>query len=189
MYIYIYIYMMQGCHTPPPPPHPMVSPLACQVGSCLVWPCCFPRLVLFGPRPLSPPPCGVGPVVFLVGPAPFYRRMVWLLPLVCSNVIVTCLVPSPPVWWGLWSFWLAPPRPACVGQCVLQRYVWYGCCRLLAVMSSLRARYHTKLLFSPCKRMQFILHRPIPWYPPPPPPAPPAEATPLIPANSHTSSA
>ena len=27
----------------------------------------------------------------------FYRRMVWLLPLVSSsNVIVTCLVPSPP---------------------------------------------------------------------------------------------
>ena len=45
---------------------------------------------------------------------------------------------------------LSPPPP--VGQCVLQRYVWYGCCRLLAVMSSLRARYHTKLLFSPCKR-------------------------------------
>ena len=46
----------------------------------------------------------------------------------------------------------APVPAACVGQCVLQRYVWYGCCRLLAVMSSLRARYHTKLLFSPCKR-------------------------------------
>ena len=26
----------------------------------------------------------------------FYRGMVWLLPLVSSNVIVTCLVPSPP---------------------------------------------------------------------------------------------
>ena len=122
----------------------MVSPLACQVGSCLVWPCCFPRLVLFG---LVPSP--LGPVVFLVGPAPFYRRMVWLLPLVSSNVIVTCLVPSPrcgvrPV--------VVLVGPACVGQCVLQRYVWYGCCRLLAVMSSLRARYHTKLLFSPCKR-------------------------------------
>ena len=45
-------------------------------------------------------------MVFLVGAAPlvncggggsvFYRRMVWLLPLVSSNVIVTCLVPSPP---------------------------------------------------------------------------------------------
>ena len=129
-------------------------------------------------------------MVFLVGPAlPVGGQ--WLLPLVSCNVIVTCLVPSPPpVGWGLWSFWLAPPclwggsgccrllvvvsslralspppplwggacgrfgwpRPACVGQCVLQRYVWYGCCRLLAVMSSLRARYHTKLLFSPCKR-------------------------------------
>ena len=47
-----------------------------------------------GPCPL--PPCGVGPVVVLVGPAPpvwgivFYRDMVRLLPLVSSNVIVTC---------------------------------------------------------------------------------------------------
>ena len=123
----------------------MVSPVACQVGSCLVWPCCFPRLVLFGLVPS--PPCGVGPVVFLVGPAPpvggsvFYRGMVWLLPLVSSNVIVTCLVPSPPVGWGLWSFWLAPPR-LCGAVCSTE--IWYGCCRLLAVMSSLRARYHTK---------------------------------------------
>ena len=44
----------------------------------------------------------MGPVVFLVGPATpvkggvFYRRMVWLLPLVSSSVIVTCLVPCPP---------------------------------------------------------------------------------------------
>ena len=87
------VYMMQGCHTPSPP-HPMVCPLACQVGSCLVWPCCFPRLVLFG------------------------------------------LVPSPPVEWGLWSFWLAPPR-LCGAVCSTE--VWYGCRRLLVVMSSLRA--------------------------------------------------
>eukprot|EP00439_Symbiodinium_sp_Y106_P073099 s155_g13.t1 len=44
----------------------------------------------------SPPPCGVGPVVVLVGPAPpvwgsvFYIDMVWLLPLASRNVIVTC---------------------------------------------------------------------------------------------------
>ena len=47
-------------------------------------------------RYVPSPPCGVGPVVVLVGPAPpvwgsvFYRDMVWLLPLVSSNVIVTC---------------------------------------------------------------------------------------------------
>ena len=41
-------------------------------------------------------------MVFLVGPAPpvggsvFYRGMVWLLLLVSNDVIVTCLVPSPP---------------------------------------------------------------------------------------------
>ena len=33
------------------------------------------------------------------------------------------------------------PVPACGGQCVLQRY---GCSRLLVVMSSLRARCHTR---------------------------------------------
>ena len=111
-------YMMQGCHTPPPPPHPMVSPLACQVGSCLVWPCCFPRLVLFGLVPS--PSCGVGPVVFLVGPAPpvggsvFYRGSteVWygccrllvvlssLRPLPPCGVgqVVVLVGPAPPVW-------------------------------------------------------------------------------------------
>ena len=70
---------MQGCHTPPPPPLPMVSPLACQVGSCLVWACCFSRLVLFG------------------------------------------LVPPPPLWSGTCGLF-GWPRPACGGQCVLQRY-------------------------------------------------------------------
>ena len=65
-------------------------------------------------------------MVFLVGPAPpvggsvFYRGMVWLLPLVSSNVIVTCLVPSPPLWGG--PVVVLVGRPACVGQCVLQRY-------------------------------------------------------------------
>ena len=86
-------------------------------------------------------------MVFLVGPAPpvggsvFYRGMVWLLPLVSSNVIVTCLVPSPPVGCGLWSVWLAPPS-LCGAVCSTE--IWYGCCHLLVVMSSLRARYHTK---------------------------------------------
>ena len=141
----------------------MVSPLACQVGSCLVWPCCFPRLVLFGLVP-SPPPlwsgaCGLfgwpRPAAPPVGGSVFYRRTVGLLPLVSSNVIVRVPCPLPPPLWGGACGRFGWPRPACVGQCVLQilqRYVWYGCCRLLAVMSSLRARYHTKLLFSPCKR-------------------------------------
>ena len=45
--------------------------------------------------------------------------MVGLLPLVRGNVIVTCLVPSP-LWGG--AVVVLVPRPACVGQCVLQRY-------------------------------------------------------------------
>ena len=92
-------------------------------------------------------------MVLLVGPAPpvwgsvFHRGMV-RLPLGSSNVIVTCLVPSPPVGWGLWSFW---PR---LCRAVFFTEVWYGCCRLLAVMSSLRAVtiQNMRLLFSPCKR-------------------------------------
>ena len=54
--------------------------------------------------------------------------MVWLLPLVSSDVIVACLVPSPPCGVG----------PVCSTE------IWYGCCRLLAVISSLRARYDAK---------------------------------------------
>ena len=82
-----------GLPHPLSPPHPMVSPLACQVGSCLVWPCCFLRLVLFG------------------------------------------LVPSP-VEWDLWCFSVGPAR---LWGAVCSTEVWYGCCRLLVVMSSLRA--------------------------------------------------
>ena len=88
-------------------------------------------------------------MVFLVGPAPpvggsvFYRGMVWLLPLVSSNVCHRYVPgPLPPcVGWGLWSFWLAPPS-LCGAVCSTE--IWYGCCHLLVVMSSLRARYHTK---------------------------------------------
>ena len=124
--------MMQGCHTPPPPPpNPMVSPLACQVGS-LFGLVAFP-VGLVWPRPL-PPPLWSGTCGLFGWPRPacggsvFYRGMVWLLPLVSSNVIVTCLVPSsPPVGWGLWSFWLAPPR-LCGAVCSTE--IWYGCCRL-----------------------------------------------------------
>ena len=136
-YIYIYIYMMQGCHTPPPPPPPPPTPwypplpvkwvvvlfglVAFPVWSCLA---------------SSPPPCGVWPVVFLVAPAPpvggsvLYRGMVWLLPFVRSNVIVTCLVPSPAVDWGLWSCWLAPPPPVW-GSVFYRDMVW-----LLPLVSS-----------------------------------------------------
>ena len=125
-----------GLPHPPSPPHPMVSPLACQVGKCLVWPCCFPRLVLFG----SP-----------VGGSVFYRGMVWLLPLVSSNVIVTCLVPSPPCGVGPVVVLVGPALP--VWSSVFYSEIWYGCFRLLAVMSSLRARYHANmmLLVSPCQ--------------------------------------
>ena len=68
--------------------------------------------------------------------------------------------PPPPVEWDLWSFWLAPPR---LWGAVCSTEVWYGCCHLLVVMSSLRARYHTKALFS-CKRraLSFPDTR-IPW--------------------------
>ena len=154
--------MMQGCHTPPPPPHPMVSPLACQVGSCLVWPCCFVRPCCFPlwsclassplPSPLWSGACGLFGWPRPACGGAVCSTDVWYG---CCRLLVvmsSLRALSPPPLWGGACGRFGWPRPACVGQCVLQRYVWYGCCRLLAVMSSLRARYHTKLLFSPCKR-------------------------------------
>ena len=80
---------------------------------------------------LSPSPCQVGPVVFLVGPAPpmggsvFYRGMVWLLPLVSStsNVIVTCLVPSAPCGTGPVVVLVGPARPVW-GSVFYRDMVW-----------------------------------------------------------------
>ena len=95
---------------PHPPPHRMVPPLACQVGSCLVWPCCFPRLVLFGLVPSLPVEWGLWS--FWLAPPRLWGpvcstevRYGCCRLLVHSNVIVPCLVPSPPpVRRGLWSF-------------------------------------------------------------------------------------
>ena len=160
--------MMQGCHTPPPPPTPWYPPLPVKWVVVLFGLVAFPVWSCLASSPLPPPPpCGVGPVVFLVGPAPFYRRMVWLLPLVSSNVIVTCLVPSPPVGWGLWSFWLAPPR-LCGAVCSTKIcMVW-----LLPLVSSnvivtCSLPYKIALFLlangAPVPAlMRFILHRPLP---------------------------
>ena len=117
-------------HPPlPPPGTPWYPPLpvkwvvvlfglvAFPVWSCLLRPLPFVERGLWSFW-LAPPR--------LWGAVCVYRGMVWLLPLVSSNVI---------------SFWLAPPR-LCGAVCSTE--IWYGCCRLLAVMSSLRARYHTK---------------------------------------------
>ena len=122
--------MMQGCCTPPPPPTAWYALLACQVGSRVVWPCCFPRL-----------------------PG------------------LSCLASSPPtpVEWGLWSFWLAPPR-LCGAVCSTE--VWYGCCRLVVVMSSLRALSPPPLWGGACAPFgwprpacvgQCVLHRYVIW--------------------------
>ena len=106
---------MPGCCTPPPlfpppPPRGIRPRLAC----------CCSRLSsgacgLFGwPRPP-------------VGGSVFYRGMVWLLPLVSSNVIVTCLVPSRLVW----------------GSVYYRGTVWLLPLVSTVVRLSLRARYHT----------------------------------------------
>ena len=120
-----------------------------------------PTLHLSNPStPLHPsPPCGVGPVVFLVGPAPpvggsvFYRGMVWLLPLVGSNVIVTCSLPykgsfllqaacpilpghqdtmemipapPPPLWCGVVVGCFPPPPVVWCGCGLLPPSLWCG---------------------------------------------------------------
>ena len=127
-----------GLPHPPSPPLPMVSPLACQVGSCLVWAC--------WPRPL-PPPVEWDLWSFWLAPPRLWGAVcsteVWYG---CCHLLVAmsslrALSPPPPVGWGLWSFWLAPPS-LCGAVCSTE--IWYGCCHLLVVMSSLRARYHTK---------------------------------------------
>ena len=132
IYIYIYIYthrhtfLMQGCHTPPSP-SPWYPPLPVKWVVVLFGLVAFPVWSCLASSPPTPLWSGTCGLVFLVGPAPpvgasvFYRGMVWLLPLVSSNVIVTCLVPSPPLWGGACGRFRWP-RPACVGQCVLQRY-------------------------------------------------------------------
>ena len=130
---YIYIYMMQGCHTPPPPrpPSPWYPPLPVKC-SCLVWACCFSRLVLFGlvPSPLWSGTCGLfGWPAPLWGAVLFYRGMVWLLPLLSSSVIVTCLVPSPPC--GACGRFGWPPPSLCGGSVFYRDRVW-----LLPLVSS-----------------------------------------------------
>ena len=66
------------------------------------------------------------------------------------------LVPSPPplVEWGLWSFWLAPPRST---------DVWYGCYRLFVVMSSLRALSPPPLCGGACGRFGWPHPAPPVW--------------------------
>ena len=86
------------------------------------------------PHPPSPPPTPWYP------PLPV-KWVVVLFALLLSPSGLVWPRPIPPVEWGLWSVWLDPPR---LWGAVCSTEIWYGCCRLLAVMSSLRARYHTK---------------------------------------------
>ena len=59
--------MMQGCPTPPPTPTPWYPPLPVTWVVVLLGLVAFP---VWSCLASSPPPCGVAPVVFLVGPAP-----------------------------------------------------------------------------------------------------------------------
>ena len=98
-------------HPPSPPPTPWYPPLPVKWVVVLFGLVAFPVWSCLASSPLPPPP----PVEWglwsfwlapprLWGGSVLYRRMVWLLPLVSSNVIVTCLVPP----------W---PRPACGAVC------------------------------------------------------------------------
>ena len=129
----------------PPSPPPPQSPLACQVGSCFVWPCCFPRLVLFGLVPF--PPVEWGLCSFWLAPPRLWGAVcsteVWYgcCRLSEENVSVTCLVPSPPC--GVEPVVvLVGPAPPVWGSVFYRNMVWL--LPLVIVMSSLRARYHTK---------------------------------------------
>ena len=114
---------MQGCH-PPSPPTPWYPPLPVKWVIVLLSLVAFP---VWSCLAASPPPLWSGACGLFGCPRPAFG-----VPLVSSNVILTCLVPSPPCGVGP------------VGGAVCSTETWYGCCRLLAVISSLRARYHTK---------------------------------------------
>ena len=115
-----------GLPHPPSPPTPWYPPLPVKWGVVLFGLVAFPVWFCLAS---SPPPLWSGGVL--------YRGMVWLLPLVGSNVIVTCLVPSPmgPV------VVLVGPAPPVWGSVFYRDMVWL---LVVAVLSSLRARYHTK---------------------------------------------
>ena len=91
--------MMQGCCTLPLP-RPMVSPpcLSVKWVVFLFGLVAFPVFLggLVSLPPLWSGACGLfGWPRPPVGGSAFYGGMVWLLPLVSSNVIVTCLLSSP----------------------------------------------------------------------------------------------
>ena len=103
----------------------------------------------------------------MVSPALLVKWVVVLFGLVAFPVFLGGLVwprPLPPCGVGPVGW---PPR-LWGAECSTE--VWYGCCRLLAVTSSLRARYHTKYdvaLFSlqtaPCQLGSFSIVLPV-WF-------------------------
>ena len=125
IYIYIYIYMMQGCHTPPPPT-PWYPPLPVKWVVVLFGLVAFPvwSCLASSPPPLWSVACGL----FGCPPPRLWEAVcsteVWYG---CCRLFVVmsslhALSPFPAVGWGVWSCWLAPPPPACVGLCFLQRH-------------------------------------------------------------------
>ena len=88
-------------------------------------------------------------------PSPWYPpvpvKWVVVLFVLVAFPVWSCLAssPPPPVEWGLWSFCLAPPR---LWGAVCSTEVWYGCCHLLLVMSSLRALSPPPLWGGACGR-------------------------------------
>ena len=117
IYIYIYIYIYDaGLPHPPSPPTPWYPPLPVKWVVVLFGLVAFPSGLVW-PRPLSPPPLWSGACGLFGWPRPacggaVCSTDVWYG---CCRLLVVvsslrALSPPPPVGWGLWSFWLAPPR-------------------------------------------------------------------------------
>ena len=111
VYISIYIYDAGLLHPSSPPRHMVSPPLPAKRAafSCLA-------LLLSPSSWVPPPPCGVGPVVFLVGPARLWGAVcsaeVWYS---CCRLLVvmpSLRALSPPPFWGA----------------VCSTKVRYGCC-------------------------------------------------------------
>ena len=90
MYVVRYIYDALLLH-PPSIPAPWYPPLACQVGSLLVWPCCFPPPPHWACLALSPPPVGWGLGSFGLAPLRQWRAVCSTEVYGCSRLLVSSL--------------------------------------------------------------------------------------------------
>ena len=155
---------MQGCHTPPPPPTPWYPPLPVKwvvvlFGLVVFWSC-------LASSPLPPPPLWSGACGLFGWPRPVPDVWYGCCRLLVVMSSLRALSPPPPVGWGLWSFWLAPPR-LCGAVCSTKIcMVWLPLVSSNVISYVLVTIQNCSFLLAngaPVPAlMRFILHRPLP---------------------------